>query len=461
MVVKPRQQPGTVNWCRTCCGVHLADSGPIVVRATRTHNGVTCTRIEPDDPCIRGPKGTGGLVVAGCLAERDSFSRWLTAPFRSARKSAQVLPSILDIQLPFPLEDCTYLFLPGGAAPDGKTLALAVAARSSAVRDKLEAYAQLGMDPVTLDQEGIALWTQSILEIPPEKGATRVVVSLSGTYATIALGTDGKFSASHSVKQSPDHIGRILRTRLENPPVKMEWAWTGQDAGPATIEPLFTALQAVWPGKSILHKDPATFLARAIATRALSAGPMRCNLRTGAFEHPSMEARRRKYALYTNLLLLAAGLILAGTSLATSAMAGRLLSRTQSAFSRQVDKLAGYHVPDKGEKALAKVRRAQKDRLKVSRPFDEAFEPSLVKTLNEILRVGKDNGLAYETLLLTKDKDRNNVVSITGTCAVWNQCEKLTQLLKELGYSVHPDRKETSDGRIFFTIGQGGTGDRT
>lgn len=439
----------------------LADGVPIIVRATRTHMGVNCSRIDSVNASVNDTAGNADLIVAGCLGERESFSRWLTAPFRSARKAAQVLPSILDIQLPFPLEDCMYLFLPGGVGEDGMTLALAVAARSTAVQDKLAAYKQLGFDPVTLDQEGITLWTQSILEVPSAPGALRVVVSLSGGYATMALGKDGLFSGSHSIRQSADHIGRILRTRLGSAPRDLEWAWTGPDATADKVESLLADLRSAWPGKSIVHKDPVTFLARAIATRALSTGPMRCNLRTGTIEHAIMATRRQKYQLRTTLLVLAAGLLLAATSVATSIIARRVLADTQSAFSRQVDKLAGYHVAEKGEKALAKVRKAQRDRLKVSRPFDEAFEPSLVKTLDSILKVGRENGLAYETLFLGREKDKNDTVSITGTCATWNQCTKLSQLLKELGYTAHPDRKETSDGRIYFTISQGAPGDRT
>ncbi|MEI6809194.1 MAG: hypothetical protein WCN95_10780, partial [bacterium] len=382
--------------------------------------GINCTRIDPIDLSISGTSDIADLTVAGCLGERESFSRWLTAPFRSARKAAQVLPSILDIQLPFPLEDCTYLFLPGGIGEDGKTLALAVAARSTAISDKLAAFKKLGFDPVALDQEGIALWTQSVLEIPPAQGTMRVVVSLSGNFATMALGKDGLFSGSHSVRQSADHIGRILRTRFGSSPQGIDWAWTGPDAAPDKVESLLTDLRKTWPGKSVVHKDPVTFLARAIATRALSAGPMRCNLRTGELAHPVMAIRQQSYHLRTTQLVLAAGLILAATSVATTTIAKRLLADTQTAFSRQVDKLAGYHVTEKGDKALAKVKKAQRDRLKVSRPFDEAFEPSLVKTLDSILKTGRENGLAYETLFLGREKDRINTMSVTGSCATWN-----------------------------------------
>ncbi|MEI6971745.1 MAG: hypothetical protein WCL44_09535 [bacterium] len=454
---KQKQQQGTISWSRTCYSIDLAEAGPIAVRATRTRGGVTCTGIDPADPAVRGSL-EGSTMVAGCLAEREGFSRWLTAPFRSERKSKQVLPSMLDIQLPFPLEDCTYMFLPGGITADGKTLALAVAARTAEIRKKLDAYTRIGADPVTLDQEGIALWTQSILEIPVEKEATRVVVSLSKNFATISLGKGNQFIASHSVRQGAENIVRILRTRLGTPPQALEWAWTGPGATPENVEAIFPSLLQDWPGKSLYHKDPRAFLARAIATRALSAGPLRCNLRRGEFEHRAIAARKQRQHLTTSLIILAAGLILAATSLATGTLAGRRLTQAQADFSRQVDRLAGYHVAEKGEKALAKVRKAQKARLMVNRPFDEAFEPSLVSTLVTILNVGKENNLTFTILELGKDK---NTLNITGACATWNQCEKLSQRLRDLGYAVRSDRKETSDGRIYFTIVRGGPNDRT
>ena len=44
-----------------------------------------------------------------------SFSRWLTAPYARPAKARRVFPSLLDIQLPFPLEGCV-LRVPGPAS---------------------------------------------------------------------------------------------------------------------------------------------------------------------------------------------------------------------------------------------------------------------------------------------------------------------------------------------------------
>ena len=452
--MKPKQQPGTLSWCKTCLGVDMVDSIPVAVRATRTRSGVNCTRIDLNDAATGGASAGSTVMVAGCLSERESFSRWLSAPFRSAHKADQVLPSILDIQLPFPLEDCTYLFLPG-VVEGGKTRSLAVAARSSELRKKLDAYKQAGIDPVTLDQEGIALWTQSLLETPLAEKATRVVLSLHDNYATVVIGTAESFAGAHSTRLSADHLLRILRTRLETAPQHLEWAWAGPAATHETVGPLIAVLQREWQGTSFIHNDPATFLARAIATRALAAGLMRCNLLIGEFEPPAVSARRQAFHLKTALIVLCAGLMLAFAGLATAIMSEHKLNTTQIEYYAQINRLAGYRVTDRGEKALEKARKAVKERSKVSRSFDEVFEPSLVDTLNTILVIGKENGLAYETLLLRKD-----TVAITGTCASWNQCEKLSQHLKKLGYSVRPDRRETSEGRILFSILPGGPGDK-
>ena len=94
------------------------------------------------------------------------------------------------------------------------------------------------------------------------------------------------------------------------------------------------------------------------------------------------------------------------------------------------------------------------DQSRGRRPFLDAFSPSVSANLAAILRVGRDNDLSYETLML-----RPESVLIAGTCAAWNQCEKLSTRLKQMGYSVRLDRRETSgDGRIHFSIMPGATG---
>jgi len=454
--MKYARQKGSAQWASTCYGADICDGTLVVVRATRTRAAINCVRIDPTDSSFLAEAKKSSAVVAGCLSERESFSRWLNAPFRSTQKAQQVFPSLLDIQLPFPLDQCVYAFLPCGLTETGTARALAIAALSSEVGKKIEAYQQAGMDPVVMDQEGVALWSQSIREVPISGDATRVVVSLYGKFASIAIGRSEEFISSHSVRQNAGQIDRVLRAQIKDTAAPIEWAWTGPGASDANvIQDLQSNLGPSWPGKSTTHDEPDTFLARAAATRALLPGPLRCNLRIDSFKHPLVAARARSFLKTTSLLFLCAGLLLSGAGLTARTIARNRLNEARLSFSTQIDKLAGYRVTSKGEQAVKEAAKALKERSKDSRPFDELLSPSLPFILRTILDTGKENNLTYESLTLRKDS-----VSIVGTCSAWNQCENLSKRLKELKYSVRLDRRESSsDGKIYFSIVPGGPGE--
>ena len=445
---EPRQE-GAAQWARSCCGMDLCGDRPVIVKASRRGGGLSYSNIEPGDPALAAAAGVA--VTAGCLSERESFTRWLTAPFPSVRKALQVFPSLLDIQLPFPLESCAYVFLSPARSEEHTVLALAVAARSVEITKKMEAYKANGMDPVLLDQEGLALWTQSLRESPLPENAARALVCLYDERATVAIGRNGRFVSSHSVRRAADEISRVLCSVFENPPDPMEWAWAGPGAADsAAVSALHSALAPKWPGKSIVHDDPARLLARALATRALAPGPLRCNLRTGVFEHALLTARSRKRSLTTAAIFIIAGVLSAAASLSMDAMAGRKLDSARKQMSSRADRLAGYRVGAKGADAIAVVQQAVDRQSELAMPFVESFDPSPAAALNTILGCADANTLRFQRLTLQKDS-----VTIAGSAQKWQQCDKLVACLEGLGFRVKLGRETSADGRISFSIAPG------
>ncbi|MEI6517016.1 MAG: hypothetical protein WCO77_13680, partial [bacterium] len=72
----------------------IAENGEtlLVVKATRRGRSLSFTRAAPTEIATS--------LSAACLFQRESFTRWLTAPIASSRKAETVFHSLLDIQLP-------------------------------------------------------------------------------------------------------------------------------------------------------------------------------------------------------------------------------------------------------------------------------------------------------------------------------------------------------------------------
>jgi hypothetical protein len=437
-------------------GVDLQGDTPVVVRAERARGRLHYTPLPGDDPGFRKALERGA-PVAGLLFARESFARWIEAPFSSRGKARRVLPTLLDIELPFALEDCIYGFLALQRTARKTVRALAVAARLDTVSRKLAALGAQGVDPAILDQECLALWTQSLREVPPARGARpdwRVVVYLGLERCTVVLGRGAEFVTAHSLPaHDPAQLARVLAAHLPAEAAVVAWCWGGPGAAdPARVADLHERLGAQWPGPSTVHEDPRTFLARAAAARAVAPGPLSCNLREGAFAHPRVIRRLQRRRLQTASAALAGAALLGGLSLALLRGLAAERARLEGDFRARTQSLAGRDIGGaKGAQALRIVDEAVRQRKARLHPFVRAFDAPLTGVLASVLTVGRERGLYYETVSLGSAQ-----VLIRGVARDWRRCEGLAAHLRQAGYRVQVDRQEsTRDEWMLFTIRSG------
>ncbi len=433
---------------RACYGVDLQGELCVAVRASRVRGRVVCS---PVDAGAIDRLAAEGLPVVGVMSERVSFTRWVEAPYGSASKARKVFPTLLDIQLPFPLDDCLHTFIDVERTPQGSCRGLAAAARRTHVNEKLAACEARGLDPVVLDQAGLALWTQALLENPPaDSSAQRVVAWLDDTHVTLVKGQGAEFVAAHTVRvDDTDRICHLIG-RPDPDAAPTTWTWCGPAATSERVDALWQALSE--PGERQTVDDPASFLVRAIATRALLPGPYRCNLRCGDSTHLDLQRRDRCRGMRTLALALGAALLLAA---ADGVALWTLKTRTQSveqAVLEQVDALAGYHITARGRDALRAVQDAVQERTDAMAPFVDAMAPSLITKLVTLMESADTNGLYLDTVLLSPER-----TEVRGTSPDWNQCEVILPILADDG--VLPDLKRgdaLASERIPFTVVKGG-----
>jgi hypothetical protein len=436
-------------WTRTAWGADEDQGRLIVVKATRHGRRLSFAPAGPGDK-------PGEDAVAACVLQRESFTKWLTAALPSPRKAERVFPSLLDVQLPFSIEDCRYALVATSPTPDrAGTRGLVAGARHPDIEKRLAFLQTAGIDPHVLDQDGLALWSQACAERPAGTGASALyaVVYLGTDRTTLALGKGNEFLGAHSLRQADtDSVLRLLKSYPATASEPLFWLWTGplaaQDAG---VEKWQAGLAARRPNDTMkLARDPETFLARALATRALTAGPSRCNLRSGPFTHPfiARQAARAPYRLAIGLLV--AGLMLVAVNLTWRVASQGSLSRARDNLRRlAVETTGSPRLVQPGMEVLS-AQRALEAQTALMAPFTAAVERPLPAVLGEVLTAAQAEGLALETLTVNRRS-----LMIYGYAPQWANCERALTRLRALGAEPRAERKDVPSGesRTAFVIG--------
>jgi hypothetical protein len=439
-----------VRWTRAAFGVDTADDGsPVIVRAERLGPSVRFQSVTAD--VARAECSRSGTRVATVMPVRDTVLRRIATPLVSRSKALRVLPSILDVQVPFPIEECEYRFYDLRLTEEGTFDALAVAARHSDLTRRIAALREAGLDPVALDHEVLALWTRSLKELPAgDAKEPRIVVSLHKSHAVAVIGQGRRILGGHHVRGTdPAAILRVLTPyRRTDMPGNARWCWTGPEATADRVASLFAVLQTAWPGTSTIHESPETFLARAVAAREVSTEDLACNLRDGPLVHPARRSRQVRRSTLAACVTLVCGVLMVAASLAAGWFGTKREADLTTAVGRLTDRLAGYHVTARGEHALKMARTAVEARAEVLQPFRRQLIDSPAAILPDILESAKRQGLQIETLTLTPRK-----LAVAGTARVWQSCDDLVMRLEKRGMKTRLERRDARDDlRIPFAL---------
>lgn len=436
---------------RLAFGIDENAGVPIIVKATSRGNRLNFVPADLRDAAAPPPRS----VVAGCLLQKESFTRWLTAPIRAARKAATVFHSLLDIQLPFSIEECEIALLGMAPAPDmAGTKGLVAGARQADIARRLEALAALSIHPHLLDQEGIALWSRAAAEFPDKKpaSAARIVVYAGSDRVTLVVGQGTEFLAAHTLRQmDPDAVSRLLKSLFPTPPETTEWLWAGPSTGLAdTLQACQAALSARWPGPVKTVQDPATFLARALAARALNPTSYPCNLRSGRFLHPELARRLERQPVRLAAACLAAALLLCLVNLTWQWAAQYRLTQGQQIIRTLAAGITGTSsgLP-RGQETLA-AKRFSEAQARGMEPFLAATEATLPATLGNILEAARKEEVSIEVLTLGS---KGGVIH--GYARNFARVEALAGCLDGKGWKTTLEHKEPAPGdeRVAFVIG--------
>lgn len=445
----------TTGWSRAACGIDPRAGGALVVRGERARGAVRLAGATAlDDPRVVADFANGVPCVAAMPA-RAGFVRVLRAPFAARSKARKVYPTLLDLELPFPLETCIHEFVelpaPAGERSTRRS-ALAVGARREDMERCLAECRARGADPVRLEHEGLVLWSQSLREFPPAANgepAWRAVVRADAEDGVLVLGEHGRPRSAHGLRFA--HLeADINRLMLATVPAgtPVSWIWCGSSgAGEARAR-----LAVTWPGPTRLPPEPEAFLARGLATAFLSPGPWNVNLRTAEFLHPAVRQRGRRRRLAAGIAVLAAGLALLGAAWKADRMARAAEARVDARITAAASEVAGFPVVAKGAYALAAARQAADERRAALTPFLDAVRPIVSERMAILMREAAARDVRFGHIAAD-----GSSVAATGDAGAWDTPDRLAARLQAAGVSARVEKREarTDDGRISFTLSEG------
>lgn len=450
----------------TAYGIDVSSGSVTVVRAVRKRKSTSCEMVYDGPSDTANPSFTeartravaefaqGKATIAACVPVSSSTVRWLKTPFASVSKSRQVLPSLLDIQLPFPLEKCAHVF-PMIVPEDGRVRALAVAVQRESLESRIEECRSLFAAPVVLDHEGLAIWSQSHAEKPLDPGTLRVTACVRPDRIVLVLGRAEALMSAHSCllpeANAPEafaaRVHRILHADLQGESGSaVEWVWTGPGADDKAAIALFEEhLKSERIASFDTHENNVSFLARAVAGRSLSTA-VPCDLRTGEHVHEQTIQWRRRRSLRFAGAYAAAGILICLLNLAWVRVLENHESRLQESLTEAARDIYGPGVQYGQEVRMA--REAVADKVALRAPFTRAFGESPSRTLAACMEVAAAAGLEFETLTV-----RSDALALKGTADDWDHCEQIKTLAVKLGYEPKLDREDAgADERVHFNF---------
>ena len=389
----------------------------------------------------------------------------MRAPFASPAKAEKVWPALLDIQLPFPLNGAVFHCIAPTRTPDGQVETLAIAARREDSEAWQRALSGSGFPPWILDHEGLALWSQSVEEQPLEKQGLRLVCYLGDERIALALGRGPQLIAASGLrtgaaellrpegsdaatKQLGQRINAFLRAQdlQENAP--LEWAWCGPGAGNDEAPARLAAeLASIRRANVFTHRDPSTFLARAVAARAVRGDSSNCSLLSKGGEPEKLVRLKRGHARRAPLVLAASAILLLGVNVAWNIWLARQRDSLQAVIQSRAAQLADTEQLPLGQEVLV-AGRILKERAPAYAPFRAALEPPLLKLLDAMLKEASAQGVTFESLQLGE-----RAIIALGSAADWKQAESFSAALSTQGWLPELQRRAAGEeSRTCFSL---------
>jgi len=403
--------------------------------------------LQPAARRVRLDLSLDRAALAAAMPATDSILRWLEVPLNSKSKARKVLPSQLDIQLPFPLEKCRYgfpLLQPGTTG----LRALAIAAREEPIHQRLGQCRELRFDPHILDHEGLALWREGLEQPGATPSDTRILCYLGHEYSVWAIGKGRDLESVHASRigsrqwvdphqrqEWQSRVLRMLRGRNENETASgLHWYWTGPGRPDAEMDAWLQQNVAVTTLTAL--DEPDTFLARGLARRALLQEADAWNFRDGEIEHPQAGAWHTRALRRTAAAGIAAGLLICAANAGLAAWMAQQQESADQALATTAREVTGLTFIPRGQETLIGAREAE-TQAALYAPFLRAVDTEVSRDVRNLLEQARDQNWQIASLTV-----RPGHWTLNGTADDWDVGKQLEMRLRGEGWDVTLTRQD-------------------
>lgn len=395
-----------------------------------------------------------GLEATACVL------RTVSIPLRARRKARQVLPSLLDITLPFPLDQAVYVVVDWREEPDGTLSALTLVAQRDVLERRMEDWRAAGWDAVVVDGEATALADGFKATAGPKADGLLVHVETDRTVVLLMRGgwPEGmrtlRTEAQSDVVDAATFVRRLLQAASAltaqialNRPV---WVWSGAGVEDAERRQAWEALVKDAGWASFLTVDQPAFVAVRMLARRLAEGRA-VDLRVGGREHPKVTVLRERLRLRAAWAALLAGLLLCGVNAFWVGLLRNRIDVAQAEIQAAARALTGLPTVPRGQE-LTVANRAIEEKQAALKPFRAAFDPDLGARLSVTVRAAWEAGVTLSRLGVS-----GGGLHARGSAESWEACEAFSRALeKQWGMPARLTRADAgADERVPFTIDVG------
>jgi hypothetical protein len=194
-------------------------------------------------------------------------------------------------------------------------------------------------------------------------------------------------------------------------------------------------------------REPAAFLARALARRAGGSCALPCTLRRDAGEHPALRRRREQSLARAQIIALAAGLALLIGALAWQTWLDRRTEGLRAELNRQAVALTGLSRVPRGQE-LELARRALAERGRRSDPFLAAVSGSTLDLVTRRSAATREAGATQD-----RRQGEGPAFELVGRAPDRAAGERLVAALAAQGWNSELSQGEAgADARTPFTV---------
>lgn len=450
-------------------GIDADAAGVVTVRAQRQWGVVVAEKLPassvmgPTTPeladCLRktlSRVAPARRLVTAAAPAADTIVRRIRVPGVTRTRARKVLPSLLDVQLPFRVEDCAVV-VPELRPRRNGVEALASAIHRDALARRRAELAAIGVLPTALDVEGLAVWDAARREFgDPTPAETRAVIHATPVRWVCAFGGADGLDGVVVVRDPPADessvtwsraaqiIGSAVATRSGE---RQIWIWSGRPADTVVRWAQSMAQQRghMATRHTVISAEPEIMLARALALRALEGAVGAANLLDEDELPPDVRRARDVIAILAAGGLSTASLMLVGVEAWRLSALARCERQLEDFVARQAREVAGLVRVQRGLE-VRMAREVIERRLAALSPLDRLFQPSQTTVLAGLLRLATMMQIRLEVIELSDRQAR-----IEGDAPDRDAARRVDDFLRMLGFKPKTEVGAVRpDGRVPF-----------